>query len=88
MINTVNQEMIDRLMEKAEISVETIYGKCTVVTIQLKNGFVIVESSACVDSNNYDETMGKQICIERIKSKLWELEGYKLQCEIFGGDNK
>ena len=77
--NTVKQHTIDTLLEEADISCITVFDKCTVVSVQLKNGFVIVESSACVDKANYDQELGKQICLERIKNKLWELEGYSLQ---------
>ena len=82
--NSVTQAQINALVEEAQINVKTIFGKCTVVAVQLKNGFVIVESSSCVDPMNYNETMGIAICMERIKDRLWELEGYKLQCELGG----
>lgn len=82
MKNTVTQEQIDNLINEAEIEVITVFEKCTLVTVKLKNGFVLTESSACVDKINYDMEIGKEICIERIKNKLWELEGYKLQCEL------
>lgn len=51
--------------------------KTTVVACKLPSGFVIVESSSCIDPANYDEKLGIQICMERIKSRLYELEGYK-----------
>ena len=82
--NKVTQEEIDELIKNAEIDVKTVFEKCTLVTVKLANGFVITESSACVDKANYDENMGKEICLERIKNKLWELEGYKLQCKLKG----
>ena len=83
-LNTVTQEDIDKLMESAEIDVKTVFEKCTLVTVKLANGFVLTESSACVDKANYDEELGKEICLERIENKLWELEGYKLQCKLKG----
>lgn len=79
----VSQEDIDELLDKAQINIETILNKCTVVTVELENGFILTESSACIDSKNYDEEIGKQICLEKIENKLWELEGYKLQDKIF-----
>ena len=82
MSNTVTYEQIKELMERATIHVETIFGKCTIVTVQLENGFVLTESSACVDPANYDQEIGASICLERIKNKLWELEGYRLQCRL------
>lgn len=82
--NTITQADIDNLIEEAQIDIKTIFDKCTIVAVQLKNGFVLVESSSCVDPANYDEAMGTSICMERIKNKLWELEGYKLQNELGG----
>ena len=75
----VTQEHIDNLIRESQINVKTVFGKCTIVSVQLKNGFVIVESNTCVNPINYDEAMGTSICIEKIKNKLLELEGYKLQ---------
>lgn len=82
--NTITQAQIDKMIQESQIQVKTVFGKCTIVAVQLKNGFVLVESSSCVDLMNYSEAMGMAICIERIKNKLWELEGYKLQNELGG----
>lgn len=85
MKNTVTQEQIDALIANAKVEVQTILGKCTTVTVQLENGFILTESSACVDPANYCEVTGKEICLNRIKNKLWELEGYCLQRAIYSG---
>ena len=82
MNNTITQQDIDSLINQSKITTMTLFDKCTIVAVQLPNGFVTVESSACVDPVNYDEAMGVEICMERIKNKLWELEGYKLQCQL------
>ena len=83
MNNTVTKERIDKILENTDFSVNTVFDKCTVVSAKLPNGFVITESAACVDPKNYDKEIGISICEERIKNKLWELEGYKLQCELY-----
>lgn len=77
--NTVTQKDIDDIISHSQIKVQTVFGKCTIVSVQLPNDFVIVESSACVDPINYNEAMGVSICMDKIKDKIWELEGYKLQ---------
>lgn len=82
---TVTQERIDHLMATADIRVETIFGKCTSVAVQLENGFILTESSACVDPANYDPKIGEEICLEHIRNKLWELEGYALQDRVYWG---
>ena len=82
MNNTVTQQQIDDLFNKSEKTVEPYFDTCTVMTIQLPNGFVLVESTACVDRNNFSEEIGIEICTRKIKDKIWELEGYRLQCEL------
>lgn len=81
--NTVTQAVIDELMESCDIAVTTAFDKCTIVACKLPNGFVIVESSSCVDPANYDEDMGVDICMKNIEKKLWELEGYLLQNKLY-----
>lgn len=75
----VSYEKIEKLMAEADINVTTFFDKTTVVAAQFPNGFVITESSSCVDPRAYDEEEGKQICLKRIKERLWEMEGYFLQ---------
>lgn len=82
-VNTVTKDHIEEIMNHSKVTVQTVFDKCTVVTCQLPNGFVIVESSACVDPANYDEDMGVEICMQRIVDKVWELEGYRLQADLY-----
>lgn len=71
MQNTVTQKMVDDIFSKAEKKVSTIFNKCTIVCVKLENGFVLTESSACIAPANYNEEIGKEICFERIKNKIW-----------------
>ncbi|MBE7117297.1 hypothetical protein FT641_26980 [Bacillus paranthracis] len=75
----VTAEQIDAIMKKAKVLVSTEFEKCTVVTVKLPNGFTITESSGCVDIANYDVKLGTEICLKKIRNKVWELEGYALQ---------
>lgn len=75
----VTQAEIDLLLNSADVQVRTEFGKCTVVTVRLHNGFILTESSACVDPANYDVELGKKLCFQHIENRLWELEGYALQ---------
>lgn len=83
---TLTDEYIDEIIDNSDISVSTVFDKCTVVVCKLPNGFVITESSACVSPENYDKEIGIEICMNRIRDKIWELEGYKLQCELYECD--
>lgn len=80
---SITQEDIDQLLAEAEIGVATVHDKCTMVSAKLKNGFIITESSACVDPAKYDVETGFNICMDHIANKLWELEGYALQKKLY-----
>lgn len=82
-IFTLNEEYIDEIIANSQITSSKVFDKCIVVACKLPNGFVIVESSACVDPRNYDEKIGFDICMKRIKDKVWELEAYNLQEDIY-----
>lgn len=83
---SVSEETIDWMLEHSSFTFTTVYDKCTIVTCKLPNGFVITESSACVSPENYDEDLGIEICLQRIKDKVWELEAYRLQSELYEED--
>lgn len=77
--NTVTQEQVETMLAKSRIIYDT-YGEKTLVGVcTLPNGFVLVESSSCVDPANFDFHIGKDIIVERFTNKIWELEGYVLQ---------
>lgn len=78
----VEKETIDNLLANSEIIVEKKFDSMTVVWCKLPNGFILHETSACIDPANYDENIGKEICMEQIRHKLWELEGYVLMSKL------
>ena len=79
---SISAEMVERFIDHHETV--TMGGKTTVVRAVLKNGFVIVESSSCVSAENYDEKLGEEICMKRIRNKVWELLGFLLQTAVGG----
>ncbi|MGM1416315.1 Gp49 family protein [Bacillus cereus group sp. BceL300] len=83
MSNKITQEDIDKIVARTHWVVEEFHGKCTVVVAKLPNGFILTDSSACVDPANYDINIGIECCKKRIIDKIWLLEGYRLQCEIY-----
>lgn len=58
--------------------------KTTIVNATLANGFIITESSSCVDPANFNMDIGLSICKERIYNKVWNHLGFLLQCAIKG----
>ena len=79
---SISQEMVDDFIRETEVM--TMGDKTTVVRAVLRNGFEIVESSACVSEENYDERLGAEICMEKIRDKVWMLLGFLLQTAVHG----
>lgn len=88
MSNTVTQQQIDEIIENGEIEVMKLGEKTTLVKFTSKEGFEIVATSACVSAENYNEAIGKELCLKRIKDKLWAFEGYCLQKELYNMPKK
>ena len=81
MKNKITQKDIDYILANSCIKARRLGDKTTILETVLPNGFVMVESSSCVDPKNFDMAVGEKICMEKIENKIWELEGYRLQCE-------
>ena len=79
---SISQEMVDGFIDKVDVI--TMGEKTTVVKATLINGFEIVEASSCVSKENYDEKLGAEICISKIKDKIWMLLGFLLQTAVHG----
>jgi hypothetical protein len=82
----VTQDQIINILSDSDVQVFKMHDKCTVIVCKLPNGFIITESSACVDPANFDEVVGFEICMQRIENKIWELEGYALQKKVYEDD--
>lgn len=79
---SISQQMVDDFI--VETWTQTAGDKTTIVRVLLRNGFEIVESSSCVSAENYDEKIGREICMEKIKDKVWFLLGFLLQTAVNG----
>lgn len=79
---SIGPEMVESFIDEYHIS--TSGKKTTVVRAELVNGFEIVESSSCVDTANYSEEIGAEICKERIRNKVWGYLGFMLQTAFTG----
>lgn len=81
---TVTPEEVAENMKDVLVRTVEEFGKpCTYVTVRMKNGFTLRESTTCVDPANYNEEIGKQVCLKRIENKVWFLLGYALQEKAF-----
>lgn len=80
--NTITEEIVSDFIVEEEVM--TLGDKTTVVKATLKNGFVIVASSSCVDEKNYDEGIGAMCCREEIEDKIWGYLGFLLSTALKG----
>ena len=84
MVRTVTEKQVMEKIVNIEVkTVELVGKKHTLVAVRLVNGFTIIETSTAVDVNNYNEEVGKKVCMDRILNKIWLLEGYLLQEEMY-----
>lgn len=83
----VTDEHIAEIMGNSEFEVFTSFDKCTIVSCKLPNGFVITEYVSFVNPDDYDEEMSADICFDKIAEKIWELETYRLQQNVFESEN-
>ena len=75
--NTITVENVEAFISATETYL--VGNKSTMVMATLANGYVIIETSSCVDPANYNEEIGKKICMDKIKDKVWALLGFLLQ---------
>lgn len=81
-IKVTPEEVKDNMQDVIVRTLDDFGKPCTYVTVRMKNGFTLRESTTCVDPANYDEEIGKKICLKRIEEKVWYLLGYSLQTEL------
>lgn len=53
--------------------------RVTVCVLTMRNGFVVIGESACVDLENFDLDIGRQIARSNAVDKIWPLVGYELR---------
>jgi hypothetical protein len=82
--DTITPLMVSDVLDRSKIDVRKLGVKTTVVTVTLPSGFVIVKSSSCVNPDNYDEEVGKRLCLEEVYAKVYELLGFLLQTAVGG----
>lgn len=80
--NDVESEIVDEYYRNAGSAVKAPVGSSlynvTLCFLQLRNGFVIVGKSACVDSANFNEAIGRQLAREDAIKQVWPYLGFRL----------
>lgn len=74
----ITNENVDSFIEC--ISSQTINKRTTLVCVTLKNGYTLYETSTAATVEGYDEKIGTEIALNKIKDKIFELLGFALLC--------
>lgn len=82
---SISQEMVDNFIATTDAIV--IGDRTLVVHAVLMNGFTITEASSCVDPENFSADIGAEICMQKIKDKIWAYLGFLLQTAANGVDS-
>ena len=83
MENKVTEKQIDKIIQAGSVEIQDLSDKTTLVKFRTEEGFEIVATSSCVDPKNYNRDTGAKICMDQIKNKLWEYEGYLLSKKLY-----
>ena len=51
-------------------------GRTTVCQLSLLNGFSVIGTSSCINANEFNLPIGREIAYKNAFQKMWELEGY------------
>lgn len=58
-------------------------GTLTHCYLHIDNGYIHVDSSACVDPVEFDDTLGRKAAYDRAFNSLWTLLGFLLAEDLF-----
>jgi Phage protein (N4 Gp49/phage Sf6 gene 66) family len=75
---------VQHLIETAETEEHIFHGKELVISYLLYNGFSIAGRAAVVDKHNFDLEIGRIVARKDAERQIWQIEGYRLQDELFG----
>lgn len=81
-VNDVEAEIVGEYYRNAGSAVKAPVGSSlynvTLCILQLRNGFVLIGKSACVNAANFDEAVGRQLAREDAVKQVWPLLGFRL----------
>ena len=86
---SVTKEQVTENMQDVVCRTEMEFDKpVCCVTVRMKNGFTLRESTTCVDPSAYDEKIGREICLRKIEDRIWYLLGFLLQENLYQAGRK
>lgn len=85
MKDKITKAHVDNIFNESTLLISKAHKKITIISCRLPNGYVITESSLCttLEADDQDIVDEASTCIQRIKDKIYELEGYLLHQRSF-----
>lgn len=77
-ITKITDNDITRMIEKTEYIKPKIAPTTMICVCQLRNGFHVVGSGACLDPDGYNDSIGRMLALQDAKNKIRPLLGYDL----------
>jgi len=80
------EEHISSLLDNAVEKVEQFQHDPPIsmtISYRLQNGFTVLGRSAVVNHKMFDVGIGRKMCKVHAMNQLWQLEGYRLQCDMY-----
>jgi hypothetical protein len=81
-VNEVEGEIVNEYYRNVGSAVKAPIGSSlynvTLCIFELRNGFTIVGKSACVNSENFNEEIGRQLAREDAVKQVWPFLGFRL----------
>ena len=69
---SIKEEEVEKLVKEGTVNLMTMpNGVTTYVELELASGFKVIETSTCCSKELYDENLGLEICMRKIKDRLW-----------------
>lgn len=72
----VTPDMVARFVKSIEFVGR--HGNHAVYLVTLRNGFTLIEESACVTAENFDESIAREIVTKRVEKHVYFLLGFAL----------
>ncbi len=77
MRTTVTKEYLEKRIE--DVGYFILPGtNVTICSLTMRNDYVVIGKSACVNPANFDSALGRKYAYEDALEQLWALEGYLL----------
>lgn len=81
MANIITQEQVDASIKSTQYY-NFPNSTVTICLITLHNGWSVTGKSSCIDPQNFNEEIGKQVAFNDAKGKIWQFLGYEKFLEI------